>query len=812
MKSNFAILSISRSNKLPSHLKQALSGLGPGMLNLHAEYGGCGGSEASPAVTHTVLDYARKKADAFLLRQKTPVDLHLIHAASIEELRTLVAEGRFADITTGMVIYDHTDSGEDHAPSSVLDDLDAVYKVLADGQCSVMRSSFSDIVFKSQTHWKANPFQNSVNYRVRVLHDEPWVIQADLVSQFMNYFQFTFTHKMARRRLGKGDGRIPLGAEVVNFLKTRCDKNWIVGCYTGSVVSSLIKQVEEDAAEIGAHCLRGPNEHSLACGAFVNWKFYKTSHLIVLTSAMLDELKGTLANLQQIGAKGFIICADTKPNKWFGFQATIGTHSDVRDTLVARNIPYVYMESRDTMREDLEQAFAYYDNTDGPVVIIATQEVLETREVLPEPVRFDDMPTAAASVQLDESMLDKAIDLVNSQEKHILWQCGALDAEEAVMVDRIAHKAGIALCDALSAPGHISRFSNGQRVENYLGILGQYGTNQEVFEYLYTDGKLSDKNTQSLFSLKCKIGQIDSPFSDGAHEQKLHIVQVNKNPKHLASFADIPLAMTVKAFLTALEARLDVNAEVLAMRRAKIARHNRVKVDVLSQIPSFPMTPNYFYFQLNQILERKIQTEEYQYIGMYDVGHCGTLGTRNLSRTTPSYSGWYGRALMGDVLQATGMLAFTAHTNVLAFIGDGAKNITPDILPSLLENIQNSGNSINHNVTIFFFYNSALSIINSYQERIMFKPGGRQMEVCNHPDFSDMSEWSRSVNGVEINKIVLPEFDEQRISAILDKKPSVNFVHVPLTNNNDGISIMDVELWQYGEMPEADTAVVSMCS
>src|SRR4051812_17084394 len=148
MKSNFAIISISRSSTLPFHLNQALSGLGQGMLNLHTNY--FDGCEASPSITHQVLDFTRKKAEGFLLRQKSPVDVHLIHATSIDALKIVIGEGRLVGITAGMVIHDLTDCDEDHEPSAILSDLDAIYQVLADGHCNVMRSSFSDIVFKSQ--------------------------------------------------------------------------------------------------------------------------------------------------------------------------------------------------------------------------------------------------------------------------------------------------------------------------------------------------------------------------------------------------------------------------------------------------------------------------------------------------------------------------------------------------------------------------------------------------------------------------------------------------------------------------------------
>ena len=522
----------------------------------------------------------------------------------------------------------------------------------------------------------------------------------------------------------------------------------------------------------------------------------------MITSAMIDEFKGTLANLQQVGAKGFILCADSKPDKWFGFQGTIDTDGDIRAILEGRQIPYVYMNELAATKDDLQKAIELYHVTDGPVVIIATQDVLESREALVDAegnsiTQAYDAPDITASAFSDSEQLDAVIDLINNEPIHLLWSCGALSAEEKDLVLSIAEKAGIALCDALSAPGYLPAINNGKAVENYLGVLGQYGTAQSVFEFLHTDGKLNPSSTQALFFLKNKIGQIDSPFSDGAHERKLNIVQVNHNSEHIAPFADTGLVMPVLDFLAYLDKHLDVKATVKSHREEKLASFQQTKRDAGSFIPSVPMSPNYFFHSLNEVVEDLALNDAYEYIGLYDVGHSGTYATRNVSRTGPSYSGWYGRGLMGDALQATGFLSFSTDKNIISFVGDGARNITSDIIPGILENLAHAKAKPTGNTTIFFFMNNALSIINSYQERIMFKPGGRQMKVVNRNSLLDDQQWSKEIEGVQLNQLVMHQFDHAKMRSLLSQKATINFVFVPTVNSNDGISIVDQGNWQY---------------
>src|SRR5690606_40824617 len=107
-----------------------------------------------------------------------------------------------------------------------------------------------------------------------------------------------------------------------------------------------------------------------------------------------------------------------------------------------------------------------------------------------------------------------------------------------------------------------------------------------------------------------------------------------------------------------------------------------VPVDYLDTLP---MSASYFTMHMGKLVHRLIQEENYRYTGVYDVGRGGLSALRNIPRTDPGFSGWYGRALMGDALSALPYIARTSRHNVLAFIGDGARALVPDIHHRLAE-------------------------------------------------------------------------------------------------------------------------------
>jgi thiamine pyrophosphate-dependent acetolactate synthase large subunit-like protein len=754
--------------------------------------------EMASANSMPIFNRVLGSATRFLEESASPVSMRIVQAESFAQAESLIDKQCRQGETLALVWYDLTD---DETPRRRMSEFDRRIESLAEATQAVgggiRLSSYSTIAYISHQQYNAHPWQSVVGHVVRVWSNEEDVACADMLVNLTNYLNHTEFNKLALRRLSQKETPVPLGRHLIEFLDHRSESGWLLNYFTGSVVSSLIKSAESLARQSGAFIIRSTNEHGLACGAFINWRLYKRPFLTIITSGMLDELKGTLANLQQVGARGFIVCAEAREGKWFGFQSTLNTDADVRKVLKARNIPFVYLQDPQDVGPGLEQAFKYFDTTESPIVILATQQVLESQKE-EAPPRFTSRPLSSAHVTssaIEERALQEVVDIVNKRKLRILWHCGAVDpGEELELLLKISDEAGIAISEALSAPGFVPEFHNGCEVPNHLGMMGQYGTDQRVYDYLLVNGKPRPLEEQCVFMLKNKAGQIDSPFSDGAHQRRMNIVSVNKNPDHLAPFAQTRVQMKLLDFLKYVDKRLNVDPGIASWRRGIIESCRPFRRDAASYVPSLPMSPNYFFMGLREMLVPMITDEGYRFTGMYDVGHCGTLAVRYLPRTDPCFSGWYGRGLMGDSLQATVPIAFTGNKNIIAVTGDGARQLVPDILPSFLENIEN-GNSLNDNVTIFYCVNNSLSVINSYQERMMMKDGGRQMKVSN--DLTIGNEIDENYHGVHIVKKVLRDIDFRTLAKEMKQPSRLNLYFVSLCATNDGISIVDSQNWQY---------------
>ncbi|TXS42305.1 hypothetical protein EAO77_35540, partial [Streptomyces sp. t39] len=154
-------------------------------------------------------------------------------------------------------------------------------------------------------------------YGRRQLPDRDWVLASDVVVAFTDWVQLDYASSALRGSSAAG----PCVEEGGQFPaeQRRAGARWGLHYYTGSVVSGLIGDLEEHAARAGNPVLRGPSEHSLACGALARWQLDGAPFLIVVTSGMIDEFRGTLANLRESRARGFIVCADSSPGAWFPF-------------------------------------------------------------------------------------------------------------------------------------------------------------------------------------------------------------------------------------------------------------------------------------------------------------------------------------------------------------------------------------------------------------------------------------------------------------------------------------------------------------
>jgi 3-acetyloctanal synthase len=748
------------------------------------------------SVPHPVYDEAKRKAVAFLGTRKDRLSIRILQAPSLERAAEKIIASRGeggGEVQVGMVYLDCTDGAEGQVDAAAIDEgLAAFYRRMQAASVPAFCSPTSVAAFMPESRGRIR-YQPESFIECR-LPSERAILQTELLCLWMDFFEMSYANRRIKPA-PKPAPRSVLGRQLVEFLSRRAGSDWLGFYFTGSMVSNIITCFEEEARRRGALILRGPNEHSLACGAMANWQLYKKPFVIIVTSGMIDEFKGTLANLREARAKGFIICAENRASQWFAFQGTVSADEDTRDVLGARRLPYVYMDDAGKLPEYLRQATELYDAEEGPVVLLATQAVLDASA----DIEFDfpgtpNAPHVPASAGSGDAELEKALDLLNRGPDKVVWQCGPLDEDELELTLSIADRAGIALVDSLTYPGSVPKFHRGGAVPQFLGTLGVYGYSARVYNYLHTNDRLNPVEDQCLFFIKSKLAQVATPFSEGRLRRNLQIVQLTERADHVAPFTDVPLVMNCRDFLQRVDAGLEVPPDLRARRLAGITAVPDSPSDVISRLPNTPMSPNYFFASLNGLVERLIVERGYDYTGMYDVGRCGISAIRNVARTRRGFSGWYGRALMGDALLATALVAHTSPTNVLAFIGDGAKGIVPDVLPSLAENFVTHAGLDRKNITILYFMNGGYSVIKTYQERILFNRSSRQMRIVN----LRQNDWSESLCGVDVLHRTIDMFDEAMFEEALLAPNRINIFSVNLAHNNegDGLSLATATGWQ----------------
>ncbi|MEE1938035.1 hypothetical protein V1L54_01135 [Streptomyces sp. TRM 70361] len=643
-------------------------------------------------------------------------------------------------------------------------------------------------------------------YPLHLLPADPWTLAADVVRLFGDHVQRWLNDSAAR--VAARDGVTTLADALHGFLTGQAGSAWGLHYYTGSVVSGLIEDLDRLAGESGNPVLRGPSEHSLACGALARWQLDEAPFLTVVTSGMVDEFRGTLANLREARARGFVVCADSPSTAWYPFQGTVHGAEDSRAVLAARGVPHVYLDDPDRLPADLGAAYAAYHEDRGPVVLLATPAVLRATGPLPAGAGAGAVPgrRPAASLTVREDQLAPVADLVNHGPGRLLWQVGRLDHEEAGLVHDIARRAGVALADSLTRPGQVSRYRDGRVVPEYLGTLGLYGFSWRVHSYLHSRGRLRPRSEQCLLFLKSRIAEAATPFSPRVLRRSLRIAQVTREPAHLAPFTDHPVLADARGFLHALRERLDVAPEVLAARAAALADARESASDAVHELPVLPMSANHFFGRLRQVLDELITTEGYTYTGVYDVGRGGLSAVRNLPRTGPGFSGWYGRALMGDALQAVPAVALTRDDNVLAFIGDGAAALVPDIVPALVQQVCLYGHRLRRNVTVFRLVDGGHSVIRTYHEGRADAELSRQNQVVSLPE----PEWSRSFGPLTVHHRHLADPSGAELRDLLRQPATVNLCSVPLSHNNegDGLSLLSSHGWQRDELSDLTAAMI----
>lgn len=610
--------------------------------------------------------------------------------------------------------------------------------------------------------------------------DQAWVLAAETIRAFTDLVQTR--HANAKAMLPETEAPATLATALTGFLTEQSDRAWGLHFFTGSIISKLIQDATTIARRAGNPVLRGPNEHSLACGALARWQLQNAPFLLVVTSGMADELKGTLANLRDSQAQGFIVIGENEPGTWQPFQGTMHDHEDSRSVFRAYGLQCFYLTDPDRLTEELTAAFRAYHRRRGPVVLLASPSVLRRTGDLTLP----QISSPAAQPQASEDTIDTVADLLNHEPSSILWQCGNLNDAERELVYELARQAGVALVDSLGRPGTVARYHNGHVVDEYLGTMSLYGCSSKVWSFLHPTGRMLPYGEHALFFLKSRVQDLSTPFSEKALHENTRVVQVTDTAGHIAPFTDIPVIEGLESFLRRLAARLDPEERIVRGRREAIARARQAGRDPLAQVPSIPMSHEHFFTQFNEVLTGLIADQGYEYTGFYDVGRGGISAVRNLARTGPGFSGWYGRALMGDALLAIPSFALSAPGNVLGFIGDGAANLVPSILPSLAQQLRYESGRLAGNVSIFFLLNGGFSIIRSYRELQHAATADAQMSLLS----SVASPWQRTWSGVTVSHERMTTVDPDHLAKRLLEPATVNLFSVYLAHDNEGDDIM----------------------
>lgn len=613
------------------------------------------------------------------------------------------------------------------------------------------------------------------HFTPRWMPDEAWTVAGDLACAFVDSVQ---SHR--NDRLRRPIKPSVIANAIADFLTAQAGSDWGLSYYTGSSVATFIDDIERRAIRNGSPVVRGPSEHSLACSALARWRLDGVPFVIVATSGMHDEFRGTLSNHVEVRTRGFIVCSDSKPDDWHPFQGTIHRTGDSRPSLFARGFPVVYISQPSEIASGLAEAFAAYSADQGPVMVIAPRDVLEASAVseeLPRPAAVE--APRAEVVRSDE--VEQIAAVLNSAPRRLLCQVGPLGDSALDLLYALARKAGIGLADSVTQPGTVSRYHHGEVVDEYLGALSMYGYSTRIYQYLYSGMTLRKPSEQSLMFIGTPIPDIDTPFP-GSTLEWLAPIQIIDRKIDIAPFSGLSVVGDIEGVLRALHERLDVDPDVLALRRAAIASTTDSAGDVIGLLPVLPMTVNYFFRRLSGVLDGLIRQEDYRYVGVYDIGRAGLTAVNGLPRTGPGVSGWFGRGLMGDGLMSLPGILTRRDVNVISFTGDGAHAMTPDIVPALVQQIVADRSAFSRNLSIFRFVNGSLSVIRTFREGLEPSAVSGQCGVLSFTP----EDYQRQFGSLTVRHRRVVKFEDVPFAEQLTERETINLYSVVTGHNNEG--------------------------
>jgi thiamine pyrophosphate-dependent acetolactate synthase large subunit-like protein len=277
------------------------------------------------------------------------------------------------------------------------------------------------------------------------------------------------------------------------------------------------------------------------------------------------------------------------------------------------------------------------------------------------------------------------------------------------------------------------------------------------------------------------IPDIDTPFP-GATLEWLAPIQIIDRKIDIAPFSGLSVVGDIEGVLRALHERLDVDPDVLALRRAAIASTTDSAGDVIGLLPVLPMTVNYFFRRLSGVLDGLIRQEDYRYVGVYDIGRAGLTAVNGLPRTGPGVSGWFGRGLMGDGLMSLPGILTRRDVNVISFTGDGAHAMTPDIVPALVQQIVADRSAFSRNLSIFRFVNGSLSVIRTFREGLEPSAVSGQCGVLSFTP----EDYERQFGSLTVRHRRVVKFEDVPFAEQLTERETINLYSVVTGHNNEG--------------------------
>ena len=773
--------------------------------------GGVSGPTLLPGPFKALLMQAQQYLNAHGARD--PYQLVLRHFTSLDETRMGLHQGR---LTTECLFLDSRGMQLDEAH-------DPFAKLLAI-RSDARLSPSSAILFCEEERLAAWMRLLGGNRLIRMPHAQQGQRRADLLRLLLDHLEHAHFNRLLVRTTYPQAGPITLAQALCGLMRTRWKEHWDFHFFTGSMVAGFIDSMQALTKGTDVGFYSGCNEHALAVSAMAGWQLHGRAYVIAVTSGMLDEARGTLDNLRRAGAPGIVVCAESPESVWFAFQGTLDADRNGHDVVAARGLWHGFLREPRELQECLSNAFSALDRRPAPTFVFATQAALESRSPLPDDF-VQNVPVMAPDRRVEQTRqrdhLKQAVAIMNSESAPILWQCGRLTDTQRDRIILLARKTGIALADSIVAPGSIPAWHKGVSVRNYLGPLSMYGFTRRIYEFLEhgCQARQQQESLQAvangdvlasrhasgnqarhrpspwLFFLKGKVDQSATPYSEGRLQRNFRIAQVNRNPAHIAPFCTLPLEMTLDDFLDYVEPRVAPDPGVLAYRQAHLDQLQSAAETMPSDcIETLPMTPNYFFMRLGRLVADLIGDEGYCYTGVYDVGRCSLSALRNIPRTGPGFSGWYGRALMGDGLMALPYLAIRNPHNLLAFIGDGARALVPDIEQRLALCAASSPYAARRNISVFYLNNGVLSMIQTYLDKRYALNGNRQVNV---PRPGERNVLHTLDSGHRLNCQTIKSFCPETLRAALMAPGRINFFDVMLGHNSDGdgLSLVSEETW-----------------